>query len=235
MADVVDEYYRRCYSSVHAGAVAGAANDRLQKDLERPHAHRHFDDVLELGAGDLGHIDHVRHRFRRYVAGDLRPPPDLGEWVSLTPLEAVPEMPGRYFVELDAHDLPFPDRSFDRLVTTCLLMHLDDPMLALEEWRRVVRAGGVLDLLVPCDPGLAVRCYRLLVSRRRARSRGFEHFDLVNAIDHKRPVGSLLTVCRYAFAEDSMHIDWFPFRRVPSWNLNSHLVVRVRRAHSCDE
>ncbi len=229
MPNVVDEYYLDYYSSVHSGALAGRANDRLQADLEVRRKGNFFENVVELGAGDLGHIEHVRHGFRRYLAVDIRTPADIRDFVTLK----TPDLPGpdgRYFIELDAQQLGLPDGSFDRLVATCLLMHLDDPLEALQGWRRVVRPGGVLDILIPCDPGLAVRTYQSLVTRRRARAQGFEHFDLVNALDHKRPVGSLLTIAGYAFHADRMTIDWFPFRFVPSWNLNSHLVLRVRRA-----
>jgi|GEM_PF-327180 len=229
MSEIVDDYYANYYGKVHGGAATGAANAKLQHDLERPHEGKHFDWVLELGAGNLSHISHVQHSFDTYVAGDIRTPQSLEGWHVLKQGE-VPSSSGRHFVELDAQTLSFEDASFDRLAATCLLMHLDDPESALRDWRRVVRPGGVLDILIPCDPGAAVRLYRALFSRRRAKKLGFEYFDLVNASDHKRPVGSLLTITRYVFADDDMQIDWFPFGHIPSWNANSHLVLRVRRA-----
>ena len=107
-------------------------------------------------------------------------------------------------------------------------MHLDDPLSALNEWRRLVKPNGVLDILAPCDPGFAVRIYRTLVSRRRANKLGFPYFDLVNALDHLHPVGSLMTIAKFAFKEDEFKVSWYPFR-IPTWNLNSHAVLRVRR------
>jgi phosphatidylethanolamine/phosphatidyl-N-methylethanolamine N-methyltransferase len=225
--EVVDRYYREYYAQVHGRGTGGRANGRLQDDLERARRGAHFDTVLELGAGELGHVEHVTHSFRRYVAADLRMPPTLTGWTLLTAPD-IPEADGRYFAQFDARELPFPDETFDRLVATCLLMHLDDPILALTDWRRVVKIGGVLDILVPCDPGLFVRVYRSLVSRRRAASLGFEHFDLVNALDHKSPVSSLLVIAQHVFENDDSDIDWYPFH-VPSWNVNSHLVLRARR------
>jgi SAM-dependent methyltransferase len=207
--------------------MGGCANGRLQADLERPYAEEHFDSVLELGAGSLGHIDSVRHSYRRYVAADIRTPDDHTGWTNLG-TATLPEATGRYFATFDARRIPFDEGTFDRLVATCLVMHLDDPLEALTDWRRVVRVGGVLDILVPCDPGLLVRVYRTLISRRRAVSLGFDQFDLVNALDHKRPVGSLLVIARHVFSADQLEVDWYPFR-IPSWNLNSHLVLRARR------
>lgn len=225
--NLIDSYYRDFYGRVHGEGTAGKANARLQADLERSHRGEHFSTVLELGAGDLLHVNHVVHTFDRYVAADIRTPASMDGWTVL-PGADVPAGPGRYFAQLDASRVAFADETFDRLVATCLLMHLDDPMAALEDWRRVVKVGGSLDVLVPCDPGLLVRTYRTLVSRRRAASLGFEHFDLVNAVDHKSPVNSLLTIARYVFSEDALSLDWYPFR-IPSWNLNSHVVLRARR------
>jgi ubiquinone/menaquinone biosynthesis C-methylase UbiE len=56
----------------------------------------------------------------------------LADWVEL--------------VEGDAHHLPFADATFDAAHCERVLMHLDDPALAIREMRRVVRAGGRVQL-----------------------------------------------------------------------------------------
>ena len=45
-------------------------------------------------------------------------------------------------VKDDAHRLPFPDGTFDAAHCERVLMHLEDPALAIREMRRVVRPGG---------------------------------------------------------------------------------------------
>jgi len=56
---------------------------------------------------------------------------------------------GAELVLADAHRLPFEDASFDRVLMSEVLEHLDDDAAALAEIRRVLRPGGVLALSVP--------------------------------------------------------------------------------------
>ncbi|HUG14764.1 MAG TPA: methyltransferase domain-containing protein [Thermomicrobiales bacterium] len=44
----------------------------------------------------------------------------------------------------DAHHLPFPEASFDIVLLHTLLSHVDDPLQALREARRVARPGGTV-------------------------------------------------------------------------------------------
>jgi SAM-dependent methyltransferase len=126
--------------------------------------------------------------------------------------------------------LPYPDESFDRLIATCLLLHLAEPYIALREWRRVVRPGGALDILIPCDPGLAVRSFRRFVTSRRARKFGCDNFGLVNAIEHRNHIYGLLQICAHVFRDDTVARAWRPLPGIPAWNLNTHMFLRVTRA-----
>ena len=52
-----------------------------------------------------------------------------------------PDAPGVHFMLADAEQLPFPDASFDAVVSVGVLHHLNED-LGLVEMRRVVRPGG---------------------------------------------------------------------------------------------
>jgi ubiquinone/menaquinone biosynthesis C-methylase UbiE len=64
-----------------------------------------------------------------------------------------------------ATDLPFPDRSFDLVVSSLSLHHWDDPEAAVPELARVLRPGGQL-----CIYDLRFAPFEALVDTARARS-----------------------------------------------------------------
>ncbi len=54
------------------------------------------------------------------------------------------DLPSISFEVADAYRLPFEDGSFDVVHAHQVLQHLDDPVAALEEMRRVCRPGGIV-------------------------------------------------------------------------------------------
>jgi SAM-dependent methyltransferase len=70
----------------------------------------------------------------------------------------------------DAYHLPYPDGAFDAAHCERLLMHLEDPVAALREMRRVVRPGGRVVVTEPDWAGLQIdhadrTAMRLLIDR----------------------------------------------------------------------
>jgi SAM-dependent methyltransferase len=49
----------------------------------------------------------------------------------------------------DAHHLPFPDGTFDRIIASEVLEHLPDDAAALRELARVLRPGGTIAVTIP--------------------------------------------------------------------------------------
>ncbi len=54
----------------------------------------------------------------------------------------------------DAHKLPFNNNSFDAVFCLEALEHVADPLLALKEFKRVMKKGGYGVFLVPSDNDL---------------------------------------------------------------------------------
>ena len=206
-------------STNYRGGPAGFFLERSHAWLEREFGpESHFPRVLEVGAGTGRHIAHVRHRFDTYLLTD-RSDDMLGK-------VQVPLRPGA-IIEVrraDARQLEFADGSFDRLIAAHVLEHLERPWEVLREWHRVVRPGGVLSLLLPCDPGLGWRLGRYLSARPRFRKAGFE-YDYWMAREHINPLNNLVSLLRYYFPV--RRETWYPMR-VPSMDLNLFHVCHVR-------
>ncbi|MHA6287101.1 class I SAM-dependent methyltransferase [Maricaulis sp. CAU 1757] len=91
-----------------------------------------------------------------------------------------------------AERLPFPDASFDRIICSEVLEHVDDPDTVLAEIERLLKPGGRFAVSVPrywpeaiCwrlsegypnTPGGHVRIFRSAELRRRVEARGLGRF-----------------------------------------------------------
>ena len=190
---------------------------QLHSRMEKPfNAQDHFSLTVEVGAGEGQHLPYVRHGYDRYVMTDMRAPQSTN---------ALP--PKTEFMSADAEDLPFEDGSVDRLVSTCVLHHLQNPERALSSWRRVVRVGGVLTILLATDPGFAHRLGRHLTTRRAAKKLGLD-YDLEMAREHRNHAGGLMVMVERTFAADEVRYVGLPFPW-KTWNFNYSSTYQIRR------
>ena len=126
------------YDRLSAGAKrAGVAEARRQL-LARVHGR-----VLEIGAGTGANVEH-------YPAGTnvvyTEPDPHMAKRLRARGVDVVPS---------GAEHLPFPDDSFDTVVSTLVLCTVPDVPASLREIRRVLAPGGRLLFLehVRAEPG----------------------------------------------------------------------------------
>jgi ubiquinone/menaquinone biosynthesis C-methylase UbiE len=98
-------------------------------------------DVLEIGAGTGLNLEHYPRSVRLVLAEpDLHMRRKLAERVGESARDAE-------LVEAAAESLPFPDGSFDAVVSTLVLCSVADLAAALAEIRRVLRPRGKLVLI----------------------------------------------------------------------------------------
>ena len=107
--------------------------DRLVGDLEGS--------VLEIGCGPGGNFPH-------YPAAAKVTATDYSEHMIERALPRAAEARADITVEeSDAHNLPYPDASFDSVVSALVFCSLPDQPRALEEIKRVLKPDGELRLL----------------------------------------------------------------------------------------
>ncbi|HZX80645.1 MAG TPA: class I SAM-dependent methyltransferase [Lysobacter sp.] len=179
------------------------------------------DRVLEVGAGSGHHYRYLREKPREYVLTDGSDP-----MLRVSRQRYADEVAtGRIIIEKqDASALTYDDASFDRLIATHVLEHIPDPVGVLREWSRVVRSGGLLSIVLPCDPGLLWRLGRHFGPRRNAQRLGLP-YDYVQAADHVNSIFNLVVFIRHHF--DLTVEQWYP-ARVPVPDLNLFYVCHLR-------
>ena len=182
----------------------------------------HFPRVLEVGAGTGIHVNHVRHGFDEYVMTDLNQP-------FLDAAVAREKGFGGRVTSMsqDATALDLPDASFDRVIATHVLEHLPQPHLVLREWMRVLKPGGTLSLVLPCDPGVAWRLGRAVGARGKFVKAGIA-YDYWMAREHVNAINNLVAFVHYYFPE-GVQESWHPLR-IPSMDLNLFYIAHIRKA-----
>ena len=99
--------------------------------------------VLEVGSG-LGILASSVASIAAEVVGVERSPEQLAR---------APRLPNLTFVQGDAHQLEFPDASFDLVYTRYVLEHVADPERVVREMRRVARPGA---RVVACENDISL-------------------------------------------------------------------------------
>lgn len=83
---------------------------------------------------------------------------EINEAGTLTPhLRTFPGYAYAAYPDVNIHELPYPDDSFDLIVHSDTLEHVEHPVHALAECRRVLRPGGALAFTVPVVIGRLTR------------------------------------------------------------------------------
>ena len=153
----------------------------------RPH-----DKVLDLGCGFGRHAFEAARRGASVVALDAGTDEVLGVAATFAAMVQAGELSTDSLhanvVQGDAHQLPFPDATFDRVICSEVLEHIPDDVSAMRELNRVLRPGGTMAITVPrfgpelvnwalSDeyhnvPGGHIRIYRRSVLQDRLTSTG---------------------------------------------------------------
>ena len=225
---LVDDYYQHYYGKIHSNLES---NKKISFHFKLESSYSKLDNfpiVLELGAGNSNHSKFVKHAFEIYLATDIRTiKNDL-----LLEIEPgfIPNQSGSYKCKADARELGYLTNSVDRIVTGCLLLHLDNPVNVLEEWLRVLKPGGVVDTVIPNDQSLFVKLYRSLYSRRKSKKLGFADFDLVNAFEHCSYYERVFLLVKATFPAQQFEFVHYPPVIGSIRALRAYSILRLRKA-----
>ena len=224
----VDIFYSKYYDQILRTGLIGSAQNRTHRAIEKLWSPQDtFGRVLEVGSGAGDHKQFVKHKYSIYYETDIRFPdgtfePGKSPKTEESKINLVREI-------ADVMHLQYVDGFFDRVIATCLLLHLANPETALLEIKRVTKAtGGVITILVPCEPGILLRLSRKILTARKAKRLGFPGYELFNARDHINYISSIDKIVKHVFRDDRVVIRRLPFH-IPSWNLNLYFVYTIYR------
>lgn len=206
--------YKKCYYT----GVLGKAYGFVHKKMEAPFGkNRDFPVVLEVGAGNGEHFEFVRHQFNKYFMTDIESI-EVARPIENSKVE---------ILTLDCQYLtPFKDDSVDRLIATCLLVHLNDMRSSLIEWKRVVKKGGTITVYLAPEPGILLMLIRKLYIWPKAKKNGLPNPALFAFQEHKNHYPGMRSVVEDVFSEDKISRKRFPFSSLP-WQLSFFEIVQV--------
>jgi SAM-dependent methyltransferase len=175
--------------------------------------------TLEIGAGLGEHLEFEDARDQHYVALELRP--EMAEVIER-------DYPYVQTVIGDVQEgLPFDGGEFDRVLAIHVLEHLPDLPAALDEIRRVLRSGGLLSVVIPCEGGRIYGLGRQVTTRRMFEKRYQTDYDWYIKTEHLSVPAEITPELDARFTR--VHASWFPFK-VPTVHMNVCLgLTYVRR------
>lgn len=113
--------------------------------------------TLEIGAGLGDHLKWEGYDRQEYHLNELRP--ELCQGLRSA-------FPGARVQAGDCQErLPYDDEYFDRVLAIHVLEHLPNLPAALKEIKRILKPGGVLSVVIPCEGGLAYTLARNISAR----------------------------------------------------------------------
>lgn len=218
-------WYRDFYASSPMGAPSGFVTRLTHRWMELGRRSNGGGGIiLEVGAGEGQHLLYLRGSYERYYLTDA----------SALAVEKAKLMHASnqkvVALELDAHNLVGfggTNVSPNRIVASCVLMHLSNPEAALAEWRRVVATGGSLTIYVPNEDGLIFRLVRKFSTARWVKKSGFLGYTLLLAREHPYSSRKLETLVEHVFRGDEVRKRRFPLLFGPM-SLTLFTVYEVR-------
>jgi phosphatidylethanolamine/phosphatidyl-N-methylethanolamine N-methyltransferase len=225
--DLIQERYGKLYEEIQYLSTTGKASNFYHRKMEWYSQDEIFDNVLEVGSGSGEHLRFVNHNFKKYIISDLRMP---------TLCKSAEEIVARRnheneVIELRAinvENIAFSDSVFERVVSTCVLHHVENPYRALMEMRRVVTHDGMIDLYIPSDPGIIYRIAQHLVSTRAMKNHfSSSEIKFLRASEHRNHVASLSGLIKGVFSGDEISTYSFPKINL-GWNTRLFQIYSIK-------
>jgi SAM-dependent methyltransferase len=230
---LISKYYQTHFEVLYnaAGILNGMTyfHSHIEKYWSKP-----AKKILEVGAGNGEHLQHLANttldNLVSYDLLDIRSKPkNFEQFLGKLRIPDNLRNPNLInYIEGSVQDIPAGSENYDRIVSTCLFHHIENPLLAFQELRRVLAPGGEIAIGLPTDPGLFNRFAKYFFTYRNAKKIGITDPRFMNALEHRNHIGGLIDMARAVYKNDIVKIYYRPFF-IKSWNLNLMVVIKVEK------
>ena len=178
-----------------------------------------YSKVLEIGAGNIPHLDYLKHDYDEYFIAET----------STYALEFYKEMKNVKAYSYDGVNLPFEDNFFDRIIIFHALEHINDPENFLFEMMSKLKNDGLISISLPTDPGILWRLGKIFTKNYTAKKTykiSSNEYDYLLATEHINSIFNLISLIRYHF-KNQIDESFLPFKiRLVDINLfyNVHII-----------
>ncbi len=186
--------------------------------------------VLDAGVGFGRHAFESARQGGRVVALDYAADEVIGTRNTFAAMAEAGEIPADRYVGVlrgDATRLPFADGTFDRVVTSEVLEHIQDDVAAIAELTRVLRPGGVLAATVPS--WLPEKINWMLSDEYHAPKAKGGHVRIYSATELKAKLGAAGLDVYAQHHAHALHSPYWWLKCAVGLNNDEHWAVRRYR------
>ena len=176
-----------------------------------------FEKILELGAYYGNHHQYIKNKYDEYYKTDLLYKKEYSEVVGDSKI---------FYHYLDARKLRQLQLTYDRVIATCLIIHLEKPKIILEDWREVVNHGGYLTIWVQLEQSLLLTLIQSFISKPKFKKLGYNFDEIINT-NHIHYPRSIDFFINEVFNKDKVKKYMYPFKFLP-WFLNTTAVYQIK-------
>jgi SAM-dependent methyltransferase len=215
-------YEPKNFNAIYYSGFNNFLSSRWHKLLEKGR-NGTYKTILEVAATSGQHYKFVKHSFETYFITDL----NLNSEILL--LESIDNR--IVVLEQDATTLNLiQSDSIDRMISTCLLHHLESPELVIQQFSRVCRKNNnsIFDIFVPNDGTLLWNLGRLIFIFPVARIRGWKWSDYWSYVktDHIRSTNSVIKIVKEQAQKLNLKYEVFP-RIIPIQSMRVYFRITL--------
>lgn len=179
-----------------------------------------FSKILEIGAGVQPHDNYIKHDYDEYHILET----------SDFAIDKLSKNKKFILHKYDGKTLPFHKETFDRVVMSHTLEHIEGSENFIQEIMKIICPGGILSISLPTDPGLAWRFARFVNSFFKAKKvLGLSRlqYNYANATEHINSIFNLISIIRYKY--ENSYEEYFYPARIKSADLNFFYNVHIHK------